>query len=400
MPNNVYVLDLQVIGAELVTIYDDGAGEDAISVNGLYSQPVEISLCWTETAGVTSTAGAYYVDQGGLGHRLIVKGIVENAIGSNGCDAIRGNEFGNRLYGDHATIGPGDADTLWGGLGDDLIQGGIGSDLIEGEGDNDRLFGDAGNDTILGGTGIDTVDGGGGADNLNGGGTFGDQLTYALSRAGVQVSLKDGMATSGRGGDAEGDVILGFSHVIGSSFADRIVDMDSASLTSGANDQAFFGNGGRDKLFLGGGNDSGYGGSGDDYLSGGLGDDLLVGGEGRDILRGGPGQDMLTGGTAADRFIFITAAETATTRRDIITDFAAEQGDRIELGGIDARTDQIGNQPFTLISGDFSGQSGQLRLEQIGSDTLVQGDLNGDAMADFAILVQNALGLTALDFLL
>ena len=71
-----------------------------------------------------------------------------------------------------------------------------------------------------------------------------------------------------------------------------------------------------------------------------------------------------------------------------------------QQGAGDARTDQIGNQPFTLISGDFSGQSGQLRLEQIGSDTLVQGDLNGDAMADFAILVQNALGLTALDFLL
>lgn len=400
MPNNVYVLDLQVTGAELVTINDDGTGEDAISVQGLYSQTVEISLCWTNASGLTTTAGAYYVDAGGLGHRLVVKGIVENAIGSNGCDAIRGNEFGNRLFGDHATIGPGDADTLWGGLGDDYIRGGIGSDLIEGEDDNDRLFGDAGNDTIIGGSGIDTIEGGGGADNLTGGDSFGDQVSYTLSRAGVRVSLKKGIATTALGGDAAGDVIRGFSHVLGSSYADRIVDLDTVSLPSGANDQVFYGFGGQDKLFLGGGSDIGYGGTGDDYLSGGFGDDLLVGGDGRDILNGGPGQDGLTGGLGADRFIFPTASETTVDRSDTVTDFSAEQGDRIELGGIDARFGQPGNQAFTLISGDFRGQSGQLRLEQRGADVIVQGDLNGDAVADFAIVVQNVLGLTALDFIL
>ena len=400
MPDNIYVLDLQVTGATLVTVNDDGAGEDAIAVHGLYDQLVEISLCWTSSGGQTTTAGAYYVDADNQGHRLVVKGIVENAIGSNGRDSIQGNEYGNQLFGDFNVGGPGDADTIRGGLGDDFVHGGVGADSIAGDGDNDRLFGDEGDDIITGGTGIDTIAGGTGADVLSGGGSVGDTLTYASSAAGVRVTLTDGAATTAFGGEAEGDLIDGFTNVTGSAFADRITDTNAQTLPSGANDNVFFGNGGFDRLYLGGGNDCGYGGNGNDLLLGEAGDDTLSGDAGRDRLWGGAGQDSLTGGEAADTFIFRFIADSAVTRADVITDFATLQGDRIDLLGIDAISGLPGNQAFVLISTAFQGQPGELRFEQLGPDLLVMGDTSGDAVADFAIVLLGVNSLTALDFIL
>ena len=67
--------------------------------------------------------------------------------------------------------------------------------------------------------------------------------------------------------------------------------------------------------------------AGNDFLDGGAGNDILNGGEGDDILRGGLGNDQLTGGTGADLFLW----QRGDLGSDIIRDFNAAEGDRIDL---------------------------------------------------------------------
>ena len=401
MPDTIYVLDLQVTGAELVTVNDDG-GMDSIVVEGVYDRPVEISLGWTQQNGKAFMAGAMYFGFDGLWHRLLVNGQIEDAAGSNGCDSVFGNEFANRLSGDQAATGAGGDDTLHGGSGNDVVSGGAGDDRLFGDDDDDQLSGDDGVDTVIGGAGSDTVAGGAGADILSGGGSGGDTVAYLASSAGVQVDLTFGAATSGRGGDAEGDVLDGFANVIGSNFADWISDTIAQDLIEGSNANVFSGNGGADKLYLGGGNDSGYGGNGNDIVLGQFGDDALFGGSKKDRLTGGFGQDSMSGGTGADRFIFKSAGESAADagQADVISDFLSPEGDRIDLRAIDADPMLRGNQAFRLIDTEFHNVAGELLASQSGADLVVAGDIDGDAVADFVLLILNTASLSAADFVL
>ncbi len=105
-------------------------------------------------------------------------------------------------------------------------------------------------------------------------------------------------------------------------------------------------------------------------------------------MRGGPG---------ADRFGFIAITESPRgLNRDIIADFSRTQLDIIDLSKIDADIDGTsGNQAFKFIgAAAFSGIDGQLRF----SGGIVQGDVNGDRVADFELRVSAAL--IASDFLL
>ena len=68
---------------------------------------------------------------------------------------------------------------------------------------------------------------------------------------------------------------------------------------------------------------------------------------------------------------------------------------------IDANTMLGDNNAFTLAS-SFTGVAGQLIYGQTASGYLVQGDVNGDALADLVIDVRlvGATTLTSSDFLL
>ncbi|MBV7550662.1 tandem-95 repeat protein, partial [Pseudomonas sp. PDM26] len=98
---------------------------------------------------------------------------------------------------------------------------------------------------------------------------------------------------------------------------------------SGAQDGAdtLLGNAGNDIIFGQGGDDKLYGGAGNDILLGGTGNDLLDGGDGNDILLGGKGNDTLTGGSGGDTFVW----KAGDTGNDVIKDFKASEGDRIDL---------------------------------------------------------------------
>jgi serralysin len=158
---------------------------------------------------------------------------------------------------------------------------------------------------------------------------------------------------------------------------------------------------GNDRLFLGGNHDTGYGGTGNDQLFGEAGNDTLRGEAGNDLLRGGLGVDQLYGGGDADRFIFAQVSESTPGARDVIRDFHRAEADKIDLGLIDARSGTATNDAFSYIgNAAFTGVKGQLQWLDSGADILVRADVNGDKVADFAVLVTNVTRLQLSDFVL
>ncbi|KIT16331.1 calcium-binding protein [Jannaschia aquimarina] len=108
-------------------------------------------------------------------------------------------------------------------------------------------------------------------------------------------------------------------------------------LVAGAGDDALRGNEGDDRLEAGAGRDRLYGGQGQDVLVGGEGTARMKGEAGDDRLISGLGKDVMIGGEGADTFEF-----RELSGNDIIKDLDAEDGDVIDLGGLDlASADQV-----------------------------------------------------------
>ena len=256
-------------------------------------------------------------------------------------------------------IGSSFDDTLTGTAGGNFLIGDSGNDIINGGGGSDTLDGGAGNDTLKGGDGNDMLDGGIGDDILDGGAGE-DIVIYADATAGVNVDLLTGLASGGAGNDT----ISGIENVTGSAFNDTLIGNDASNIMNGL--------------------------AGIDTMNGGGGDDTLFGGDGADVLNGGAGVDNLVGGLGADRFVF-----TNVGIGDQISDFTASATggpDRIDLTGIDANGDLAGEGAFTWLgSGAFTNVAGQLRYES----GLLQGDINGDGIADLVIVLSNQATLTA-----
>lgn len=124
-------------------------------------------------------------------------------------------------------------------------------------------------------------------------------------------------------------------------------------------------------------------------LTGLGGDDVLRGLAGNDTLVGGAGNDVLTGGAGNDRFVFGELG-----LGDQITDFA--RGDKIDLTGIDAVAGGSDNRFAFIGDANFSNVAGQLRYK----NGVLEGDTNGDGIADFAVTLTGAPALTTSDILL
>lgn len=152
----------------------------------------------------------------------------------------------------------------------------------------------------------------------------------------------------------------------------------------------------------GAGTDTIHGGTGHDRLFGSSGADILFGGAGNDTLTGGIHKDRLSGGAGMDHFVFEKATDTGrnATTADLITDFL-RGADKIDLFQIDARTDMAGNQMFRFLgTSEFSHRAGEIRYTIDRTGLTIQGDVNGDGIADFAIRVATLQALSASDFLL
>ncbi|MGV8986873.1 MAG: Hint domain-containing protein [Cypionkella sp.] len=358
-----------------------GAGADSL-YGGAGDDMADYSAS-TSAVSVNLTYGTGY---GGDAQGDVLNSI-EALTGSAHNDSLTGNSGANTLYGgagNDTLIGGGGADALYGGAGIDVADysasysgvtvnlltglgsGGdaagdtlVGIENLIGSGQADSLTGDAGANAIFGGSGNDTIAGGAGADSLDGGsGT--DTADYSDSGAGVSVNLATGTAT---GGDAQGDTLVGFENLAGSSFNDTLTGDGNANVLTG--------------------------GAGNDVLYGGTGSDTLYGGDGNDTLIGGSGSDLLNGGAGID-----TADYSASTSA-VSVDLSAGRGyggdaSGDTLSGIENLIGSAYNDTLTGDAGDnyLSGGAGKDYISAgDGDDTLVGGSgadtLYGGAGLDF-----------------
>jgi Ca2+-binding RTX toxin-like protein len=344
-------------------------------------------------------------------------------------------------------------DTINGSWWDDIIYGMDGEDTLFGDGGPDQLFGGIGDDTLIGGNGDGLLIGGAGADTLDGGSEI-DTASYSRSSSAVKVWLEDGDAY---GGDAEGDSLSGIENVTGSIYDDSLFGSAVTNhLVGSGGDDWIWGLGGKDILDGGAGDDTFHGGQGGDDLDGGAGsdeasyidspsgvfvdlltgngsfgfaegdtfwsienlygsnyDDSLIGNFADNTLTGRRGTDTLIGGDGADTFVFgfrAWASEPADdgmgAEADTLADFNALQGDKIDLTAVGLKL--IGVPPkvvdittCTFIGeSEFTGLQGEVRYEQIGTNTWISCDRDGDANADFQIKCEGTIALTANDFIL
>ena len=160
------------------------------------------------------------------------------------------------------------------------------------------------------------------------------------------------------------------------------------TLKGGALDDTMSGDAGDDKLYGRGGDDSLTGGVGNDLINGGAGDDTIDGGAGNDTMNGGTGQDVMTGGAGADVFVFESTSAVSTGNAfDRIIDF--QPGiDHVDLSAFGGLSFAFSFE-FSLHFVIYSQETG-----------LLQGDLNGDTVADFTLMLGNHPALTADDLLL
>lgn len=340
----------------------------------LLNIPDDIGVTLVGTAAGETLTGTIYNDtlsglggddllEGGAGDDLLIGGLgADRLVGGDGIDTasyaaatesvsaslLAGRGLAGEALGDRYTA----VENLAGSAFDDGLYGDNGANTILGDAGNDILYGYAGDDLIAGGAGDDLVRGGLGNDTLEGG---------------------DGA-----------DKLLG--------------DEGNDTLSGGAGRDVLYGNAGDDTLNGGADVDTLRGGDGNDTIIGGDGDDVMLGEAGTDILAGGAGRDTLYGGADADRFVFAAVSDSALALRDIVRDFNQAEGDLIDLSAIDSGAT---GGAFSLVA-SFSGTAGELTATTVGAFQQLQGDVNGDGLADFAILVSVAGGgsLTAADFVL
>ncbi len=115
--------------------------------------------------------------------------------------------------------------------------------------------------------------------------------------------------------------------------------------------------------------------AGNDHLEGKGGNDTLYGNAGNDILIGGEGDDILFGGTGADTFVW----NAGDIGKDVIKDFNAAEGDKIDLSGLLADMD------------GSSSLDAYLRVDASTSTLQISttGQFGQGAEADVTIALQN-----------
>jgi Ca2+-binding RTX toxin-like protein len=271
---------------------------------------------------------------------------------------------------------------------------------ITGTSSSETLTGTTSSDVMKGLAGNDTFKGNGGADTMYGG--TGNDIFYLDSSGDVVIeNTKEGTDKVVSTVDhkladfIENLTLSGTSSIdgTGNTWHNTIYGNAAANTLSGLT--------GDDKLYGQAGNDLLLGGDGADRLYGGSGNDRLEGGAGNDFFQGGTGTDTLIGGSGADTFDWNYTADIGKgTTRDVILDFT-RGSDKIDLSGIDARADTSGNNSFSFIGSQaFSGVDGQLRFFDGGTYEVVQGDVNGDKIADFELRLEGIDTLSATDFIL
>jgi Ca2+-binding RTX toxin-like protein len=411
--------DDQIVYDTTDTVLDGGAGVDTL----VLKSGATVNLADTNTQVVGSAAhvaGFENVDASAATAAVYL-------TGSADANTLIGGDYADVL------LGGAGVDILKGGAGNDALDGGTGADQILGEAGDDRIAYDAADTVVDGGVGIDTL----------------------VLKSGATVNLTD-TNTQVVGSAAH---VAGFENIDASGATAAVVltgSADANTLIGGAYADTLYGGAGNDVLDGGAGSDKVRGEAGDDRIVYDAADSIIDGGAGRDTLvlkigatvdlstftsnqvtsgsayvagfedldasaasgavtvtgsqfantligsayadklAGGAGSDVLTGGGGGDLFVF---GAYAAGDIDKITDFSTAQGDHIDLSAIDAVTGGT-DDPFSFIGQTaFHHVAGELRYGATTGGVMVQGDVNGDGVADFSILVSVST-LTNTDFIL
>lgn len=209
----------------------------------------------------------------------------------------------------------------------------------------------------------------------------------------LSTSYGDAAAES-YGGTAGADLIRaagGSDAIVGGNGDDTIAGgPDADKLVGGAGDDLLRGGAGDDVLKGRRHDDLIKGRDGDDLLEGHRHDDRLVGGEGDDVLVGGAGKDVLIGDDGADTFAFRELADSpAGPGRDRILDFNPRWDDVVDLSAVDADAGAPGDQAFRFVGREpFGEEAGELRYERVKNGLVLEGDVDGDGLADLEIFVK------------
>lgn len=393
-----------LMGNDAANILSGGLGVDVLS--GALGDDILIGGGGADTlnGGDGSDTADYASAAAGVSARLSVGRVLNDGSGAidvlSGIENVTGSAFADTLFGDgsaNVLLGGGGRDTLMGNAGADVLGGGTGeaNTLYGGLGD-DRFLVDVLGDTLIefagegtdtvetslaayelkaanvenlvltaaggatgtgnalanvltGGAGNDILIGRGGADSLRGGGGV-DTASYVAAAAAVTVKLAAGAATSD--GDGSQDTLTSIENVIGSAFDDMLAGDGAAN-----------------------------------RLDGGAGRDTLIGLGGNDTLSGGGGAaNQLFGGAGDDRYIVGVIGDT-------IVENAGEGVDTVEtaLGGFTLKAN-VENMIYTG-SGNFAGvgnASANVITGGAGADTLTGGGgndtLNGGGGQDLVLL--------------
>jgi len=370
--NDVLYFGAAFTGADVA---DGGAGRDAVVLQGNYV----LTLSATNLAGIESLSlqSGANTKFGDTANNFYDFDITMNDANTPAGVQLIVNASSLRAGEDFTFDGSAETDgkfLVYGGHGVDTLKGGAGNDIFFFQGDS-------------WGAG-DSVDGGGGRDALTI--SAGNGLTHIEFGAASLTSIESISLNAKFAADPSqkpsyelvldnGNVAAGATLIVnGNSLVDssQTVSIDGSAVHDG-------------NLTL-------YGGSGAD---------VLIGGAGADRLMGGGGADRLTGGGGADIFRYTGVLDSTPAAPDQILDFASGT-DRIDLSGIDADSFAAGDQAFHWIgSSAFTGagaaSAGELRAYALNGNWFVEGDTDGNGVADLLIqLTAPAAPVVQGDFLL
>lgn len=251
------------------------------------------------------------------------------------------------------TLGKGDINGGGNAL-DNVLIGSSGNNVLSGGNGADTLIGDDGNDVFYGETSTSA------GDDL-------DTVSYASSRKGVTFSLNITTSPQVTGGAGTDRIyaVSGIENLTGGSLDDRLTGNATANIIDG--------------------------GDGNDVISGLAGADTLIGGRGIDRIDCGADKHK-------DRVVYRSPSDSAVgSNRDQVTNFTPGT-DITDVSAIDADPRVAGNQAFS-----FSGTAASphaIWYTPRGSDLVISGDVDGDAVADFEIGVRGVTLLTETDLAL
>ncbi len=384
------------------------------------------SSVWTYTLQAGSSAGFTINPTTGAVTRI------GSALGQNATYTlnVRSTDEGALFRDETFTVRTGNnsANTINGGINDDIIYGDDGDDTLNGSDGNDTLFGQDENDTLNGGAGDDV---------LNGGTGDSDTASYAGASGPVTVSLA--IVGSQNTGGAGSDTLVGIENLTGSAFGDILTgNTGNNILTGGVGNDTLNGGLGTDTAAFAGpianygfapnagnvvvtdnvgtdgadtlnsievvrfGNENlalrigtGVGetinGNGSaDLLLGFGGNDTLIGNGASDVLIGGAGNDTLNGGFGIDTAVFsgpiANYSFSLSGGNVVITNTGAGSPDGVDtLSSIE--TMQFGSQSLSLNAGSDPGASDVDNISAGGGNDLLLGfngndELDGGSGAD------------------